>query len=358
MSGTASRRVDPRALLNAARAARGVGSRRAWGRTSVIALLALTGLGAFGAVVVRANDDAGVLAFIKQQSRPAPVRQAEAAPSGTRSFFPSLWGGGARRDSRSAPAGERRAQQRIVASYAPATGLGAPARPSVVPHTARRYHPTATPARTAEVGTSPLRRGSSVAYCVRTCDGYFFPLGPSSGSDAGDAAACDNLCPATETRVYMRRVGDEMDEARALLDGRRYAALPAAFDHRNAAKSACSCTGAGSGLATTVPSYLDKTLRVGDIVVTSKGMKVFDGGRLPYRDANFTPFGRSRLIDTGTRESLRQLEQASLPGRSGLPHKPLASKTAPTTITPPTAWSGQEDATASFRVVSPMTQLR
>jgi hypothetical protein len=64
--------------------------------------------------------------------------------------------------------------------------------------------------------------------------------------------------------------------------------------------------------------FHDATLRVGDIVMTRTGMKVFDGGQLPYREANFTPIGQSELIDPATRDALLKVEQASLPGKSGL----------------------------------------
>jgi hypothetical protein len=47
-------------------------------------------------------------------------------------------------------------------------------------------------------------------------------------------------------------------------------------------------------------------------------MKVFNGGVAPYRESNFTPIARSNLIDPAMRESLRKIEQASLPGKSGV----------------------------------------
>ncbi len=72
--------------------------------------------------------------------------------------------------------------------------------------------------------------------------------------------------------------------------GKPYAALPAAFTHRNSYKAACSCTGKGFGLATDYSARYDQTLRVGDAVMTAKGMMVFNGGaKVPYRDASFTP---------------------------------------------------------------------
>jgi hypothetical protein len=62
-------------------------------------------------------------------------------------------------------------------------------------------------------------------------------------------------------------------------------------------------------------------------VMTSKGMRVFIGGQMPYRDANFTTIDRSRRVAGGSREALRKIEQASLPGRSGVAQRSSARKT-------------------------------
>ena len=41
--------------------------------------------------------------------------------------------------------------------------------------------------------------GGGQAFCVRTCDGRYFPL-PAS-DNASRAASCNNFCPASETKV-------------------------------------------------------------------------------------------------------------------------------------------------------------
>ncbi len=279
-----------------------------------MSVLGLAGLGAFGAVVVKAQEDAGVLAFIRQQTRPI----AEARP-----FYPSTWG-------RSAP----QRPQSVAIAYAPALPPGTQVRLTPPdPRTVQPFIPSdqRPQRRSASVPLTPPAqgKGTGVAYCVRTCDGFFFPLGVSTGSAAGDEAACASLCPTSETRVYTRRIGDDMDVARSRRDGSPYAALPAAFTHRNSYKATCSCTGKGFGLATGYSARYDQTLRVGDAVMTAKGMMIFNGGaKVPYRDASFTTLNRSDLVDRGTRETLRRLEQASLPGRSGFEPVALAARSA------------------------------
>ncbi|WP_274628981.1 DUF2865 domain-containing protein [Arvimicrobium flavum] len=43
--------------------------------------------------------------------------------------------------------------------------------------------------------------------CVRTCDGYYFPMSPSSSRNdfARDQQNCESICPGTEMRTYYQR---------------------------------------------------------------------------------------------------------------------------------------------------------
>jgi Protein of unknown function (DUF2865) len=324
MSDHLARRVNPRALLGAvtpSKTTTQLGS--SISRFGIASLAAVIGLAAFGTMVVRANDDTGVLAFVRNQTRNV-VPQQRAAPVAypvayyaPRAFFPS---------ARSAPQRNAVANQpaaRVVASYAPFTGFlpteqlfdqSQPRRRAKVAarETASVKLTLPSPAR-SEIGS-----GGRVTYCVRTCDGFYFPIGSGSGSDNADAAACNSLCPKAETKIYIGQIGGDIDVARARDSGKRYAALGQAFSYRKSLDKTCSCTANGFGIATDFSVFRDGSLRVGDIVMTGKGMKVFNGGNFPYREANFTAINRSERIDAATRESLRKVEQASLPGRSGL----------------------------------------
>jgi hypothetical protein len=325
MSDHLAQRVNPRALLGAVTPSKTMSHiGGSISRFGIASLAAVVGLAAFGTMVVRANDDTGVLAFVRNQTRSVAPQQVRAAPAAypvayyaPRAFFPS---------ARSAPQRNAVVNQpasRVVASYAPFTGflpteqLSDQSQPrrrakTAVRETASVKLTLPSPAR-SEIGT-----GGRVTYCVRTCDGFFFPIGSGSGSDSADAATCNNLCPKAETKVYTGQIGADIDTARARDSGKRYTALGQAFSYRRSVDKACSCTANGFGIATDFSVYRDGSLRVGDIVMTGKGMKVFNGGSFPYREANFTAISRSDRIDTATRESLRKVEQASLPGRSGL----------------------------------------
>ena len=110
--------------------------------------------------------------------------------------------------------------------------------------------------------------GSSQAFCVRTCDGRYFPV---NGSDnASRAAACESFCPASETAVFS---GSTIDNATAA-SGKSYSDLPNAFRYRNELVSGCTCNGKDQlGLAP-VKIEDDPTLRKGDIVAGEDGLLV------------------------------------------------------------------------------------
>ena len=126
--------------------------------------------------------------------------------------------------------------------------------------------------------------GGGQAFCVRTCDGRYFPV---SGSDnASRAASCNSFCPASETKVFS---GSTIDNATAD-NGKSYSDLPNAFRFRNELVSGCTCNGKDQiGLAP-VKIENDPTLRKGDIVAGDNGLLV--AGRSADRrgaELNFSP---------------------------------------------------------------------
>ena len=129
--------------------------------------------------------------------------------------------------------------------------------------------------------------GPSVSYCVRLCDGRFFPIQRASG--VNPAQACGSFCPAARTKVFS---GREIADA-AANDGSRYKDLPNAFVYRQRTVADCTCNGKDAyGLVTTEVNS-DPTLRPGDIVATDRGFVTYSGGR---STAEFTPItGKSGL---------------------------------------------------------------
>ena len=103
--------------------------------------------------------------------------------------------------------------------------------------------------------------GGSVAYCVRLCDGRFFPIQRHGG--ATPAQACSSFCPATQTKIYN---GSSIDHAVGP-DGKRYArarAPPSPIASKIV--PGCTCNGKDAFGLVNTPVEEDPTLRPGDIV--------------------------------------------------------------------------------------------
>jgi hypothetical protein len=114
--------------------------------------------------------------------------------------------------------------------------------------------------------------GGGQAYCVRTCDGRYFPI--SASDSQSRAASCSSFCPASETKVVY---GSNIDSA-ATESGKPYSELPNAFRYRNELVAGCTCNGKDQiGLAP-VRIENDPTLRKGDIVAGAGGLMVAGRG--------------------------------------------------------------------------------
>jgi hypothetical protein len=130
----------------------------------------------------------------------------------------------------------------------------------------------------------PRYGGGGQAYCVRSCDGRYFPV--TASSNASRAASCNSFCPASETKVVY---GSNIDSA-ATETGKPYSELPNAFRYRTEIVAGCTCNGKDQiGLAP-VKIENDPTLRKGDIVAGENGL-VVAGRSADKRGAalNFSP---------------------------------------------------------------------
>jgi len=119
--------------------------------------------------------------------------------------------------------------------------------------------------------------------CVRTCDGYYFPISFSTTPDhfRQDEQSCQRMCPAAEVQLYTyHNPGENVSQA-VSLNGRLYTELPTAFQYRKALSPACSCRRPGESwyeaLKGTGP---DETVAPGDVIVTEKNAKRLSQPRL------------------------------------------------------------------------------
>ena len=132
--------------------------------------------------------------------------------------------------------------------------------------------------------------GPRMAYCVRLCDGRFFPI--EAYRNASAAVQCKSFCPATATKLFSGR-GIEHAVAR---DGRRYADLPSAFVHRQHIVPGCTCNGKSTFGVARVLVAEDPTLQPADIVATDSGLTVYRG-RNSQQQAVFTPIELARISE-------------------------------------------------------------
>jgi Protein of unknown function (DUF2865) len=135
--------------------------------------------------------------------------------------------------------------------------------------------------------------GTYRTVCVRTCDGFYFPISYSTVPSrfAEDERLCQRLCPATEVALYSYRNPGE-DVARAVsTSGRLYSDLPAAFSYRKQYNSACSCRLPGQSWAEALRPGGDDTVERGDVVVTEERAKRLS---LPRFDAQGKPINPDR----------------------------------------------------------------
>lgn len=113
--------------------------------------------------------------------------------------------------------------------------------------------------------------GPRTAFCVRTCDGHYFPVQANAQYSA--AQMCSAFCPASETKLY---TGGGIDQAVGL-DGRPYSELANAYAYRKKLVANCTCNGKDVFGVARLSVSGDPTLRPGDLVATKNGTMAVAG---------------------------------------------------------------------------------
>ena len=152
---------------------------------------------------------------------------------------------------------------------------------------------------------APVSSGRSASYCVRTCDGKYFPL--SSRAGVTPAQMCQSFCPASATKVYF---GGNIDTALGA-NGERYADMPNAFAYRKALKADCTCNGRDPAGLAPIDLSLDTTLRPGDIVATTDGLVAYKGvSPINGQTAEFMPVANYPGLTPELRAKLGEMKVA------------------------------------------------
>ncbi len=146
----------------------------------------------------------------------------------------------------------------------------------------------------------PVLASSGPAFCVRNCDGKYFPL---MRGIASPSQMCQAFCPASPTTVFF---GSSIDSAYAA-SGERYADSENAFAYRKALRAGCTCNGHGPAGLAPVDIALDGSLRPGDVLATPGGLVAYSGIRVGNEQTpdfkptasypSLTPEMRARLSD-------------------------------------------------------------
>ncbi len=190
--------------------------------------------------------------------------------------------------------------------------------------------------------SAPTQRvaGSGPAFCVRSCDGKYFPL--TMRGNASPVQTCQAFCPASVTKVFY---GSHIDGATSG-NGERYADSENAFAYRKALRADCTCNGRNpSGLAP-VDLTLDTSLRSGDVIATTDGLVAYTGVRLgAEQSAEFTPVASYPGLTADVRARLGEMKvapvSAEMVRETVMPEAsreiPTATVTVPKTVTPKTA---------------------
>jgi hypothetical protein len=165
----------------------------------------------------------------------------------------------------------------------------------------------------------------SNSVCVRLCDGFFFPNINLTGGDA----ACAAQCPDAPTALYLRPAGSDDISAAVSLRGTPYSALPVANREQTTYDETCTCHRAGKHSYVTELMH-DTTLRPGDVVVTDKGIKVFEGdksGGVASRD--FVSLSRASNVAKDRRAELLAMEHAGAWNRESGPYSSYNASIVP-----------------------------
>jgi hypothetical protein len=120
---------------------------------------------------------------------------------------------------------------------------------------------------------APLPRvasGGGPAFCVRGCDGKYFPL---MRGNTSPVQMCQAFCPASPTKVFF---GSNIDNA-TTMSGERYADSENAFAYRKALRADCTCNGRDAAGLAPVDLTLDASLRAGDVIATTDGLVAYSG---------------------------------------------------------------------------------
>jgi len=150
----------------------------------------------------------------------------------------------------------------------------------------------------------PVVSVGGAAFCVRSCDGKYFPL---TQGNASPVQTCQAFCPASPTKVFF---GSNIDSAIAV-NGERYAESENAFAYRKALRADCTCNGRDAVGLAPVDLTLDTSLRAGDVIATTDGLVAYSGIKLGNnQNPEFLPVASYPGLTAEVRARLSEMKVA------------------------------------------------
>jgi hypothetical protein len=238
-------------------------------------------------------------------------------------------------------------QQQVAATPPPKNGLfdtlfgpktvippGAPGAPDAVP------------------GMS-VPSGSYRTICVRTCDGFYYPISYAADPSrfANDDKTCRQSCPASDAQLYIyRSSGEDVNQAVSVAGQQPYTSLPNAFRYRTSVDKTCTCRQPGASWAQTMQNVDDNTVEQGDIIVNDQRARQLSQPRV---DAQGKPIRQAPAprAAQGQPPAAAQNQPAAPPAAT-TQAAPAAPDTA-TSATTPDATPVKPDPNRKVRTVGP-----
>jgi hypothetical protein len=194
--------------------------------------------------------------------------------------------------------------------------------------------------------------GTFRTLCVRTCDGYYFPISYATvpGKFAEDEKVCQAMCPAAEVTLYSHRnPGEDMTQA-VSVGGRSYTELPTAFAYRKAFNPTCSCKGVGQTWADALKHLDDQTVEQGDILVNEERARAMSQ---PQTDAQGRAIRQNAKSNTPAAKSTKEGAKTGAPAAAGTTTPAAIMNAAPAQGTAGTDEKTADGAKRQVRTVGP-----
>jgi hypothetical protein len=160
-------------------------------------------------------------------------------------------------------------------------------------------------------------RGGSRAVCVRSCDGFFFPMNNLPNGREGADDMCQALCPGTEARAYFMPGGDGVIEQAVSSGGSAYTSLANASRYQKAFDSSCSCRKQGQSWYEALKSAEDMIeRRRGDIIVTAQKAEELSRAKttatIAVKETKASKAEAAKLEEQKRKAALAEAEAASM----------------------------------------------